>query len=193
MNQIVLTADNLIDGDKKKRKELRKEFKEGEKVVFADLKIGDYVVHRTYGIGIYIGVNTIKADNVTKDYIKIKYKDDDVLYIPTSNLDNIRKYIGAGDRAPKLNRLGSKEWENTKQKVKSNLREVARDLIELYAKREKIKGFAFSKDTEWQKEFDSSFEFQETDDQLRAIEDVKKDMEKEKPMDRLLCRRCWIW
>ncbi len=135
----------------------------------------------------FIGVNTIKADGITKDYIKIKYQDDDILYIPTNNLDNIRKYIGTDSRAPKINRLGSKEWENTKQKVKSNLREVARDLIELYAKREKIKGYAFSKDTEWQKQFDSSFPYEETADQLRAIQELKTDMEKPKPMDRLLC------
>ena len=170
-----------------KRKRLTQEFKQGETVIFSDLKIGDYIVHKTNGIGRFIGVNTIKADGITKDYIKIAYKDDDILYVPTNNLDNIRKYIGAGDRAPKINRLGSKEWENTKQKVKSNLKEIARDLIELYAKREKIKGFAYSKDTEWQKEFEGSFEFQETDDQLRAIEELKKDMEMPKPMDRLLC------
>ena len=170
-----------------KRKKLSQDFKQGETVIFSDLKIGDYVVHKTNGIGVFIGVNTIKADGVTKDYIKIKYKDDDILYIPTNNLDNIRKYIGTDSRAPKINRLGSKEWENTKQKVKSNLREVARDLIELYAKREKIKGYAFSKDTEWQKQFDSSFEYEETADQLRAIQELKTDMEKPKPMDRLLC------
>ena len=185
-NLLVISAKDLFNVPKKRRK-ISLEFKQGETVIFSDLKVGDYIVHKTNGIGQFIGVNTIKADNITKDYIKIKYKDDDVLYIPTSNLDNIRKYIGVGDKAPKVNRLGSKEWANTKQKVKSNLREVARDLIELYAKREKIKGYAFSKDTEWQKEFDNSFEFQETDDQLRAIEDVKKDMEKPKPMDRLLC------
>ena len=170
-----------------KIKKLSQDFKQGETVIFSDLKIGDYVVHKTNGIGVFIGVNTIKADGVTKDYIKIKYKDDDILYIPTNNLDNIRKYIGTDSRAPKINRLGSKEWENTKQKVKSNLREVARDLIELYAKREKIKGYAFSKDTEWQKQFDSSFEYEETADQLRAIQELKTDMEKPKPMDRLLC------
>ena len=170
-----------------KIKKLSQDFKQGETVIFSDLKIGDYVVHKTNGIGVFIGVNTIKADGVTKDYIKIKYKDDDILYIPTNNLDNIRKYIGTDSRAPKINRLGSKEWENTKQKVKSNLREVARDLIELYAKREKIKGYAFSKDTEWQKQFDSSFEYEETADQLRAIQELKADMEKPKPMDRLLC------
>ena len=162
------------------------EFKNGETVIFSDLRIGDFIVHKTNGIGQFIGVDTIKADGIVKDYVKIKYKDNDVLYIPTNNLDNIRKYIGTGNRAPKLNRLGSKEWENTKSKVKSNLREIAQDLIELYAKREKIKGFMFSKDTEWQKEFEADFEYTETQDQLKAIKDMKEDMEKPKPMDRLL-------
>ena len=186
-NLLVISAKDLFNSSPRKRRKLSQDFKQGETVIFSDLKVGDYIVHKTNGIGQFIGVNTIKADGITKDYIKLKYKDDDILYIPTSNLDNIRKYIGVGDKGPKLNRLGSKEWANTKQKVKANLKEVARDLIELYAKREKIKGFAFSKDSEWQKEFEGNFEFQETDDQLRAIEDVKKDMEKQKPMDRLLC------
>ena len=186
-NLLVISAKDLFNTAPRKRRKLSQDFKQGETVIFSDLKVGDYIVHKTNGIGQFIGVNTIKADGITKDYIKLKYKDDDVLYIPTTNLDNIRKYIGVGDKGPKLNRLGSKEWANTKQKVKANLREVARDLIELYAKREKVKGFAFSKDSEWQKEFEGSFEYQETDDQLRAIEDVKKDMEKQKPMDRLLC------
>jgi len=188
LNQLVVNANELIDGEKKRKKyATSKEFKEGERVIFSDLKIGDYVVHKHYGIGIFTGVNTITADGTTKDYIKIKYKDDDILYIPTSDLDSIRKYVGGGESAPKINRLGSKEWENTKTRVKNNLREVARDLIELYAKREKAKGFAFSKDTPWQEQFESSFEYQETDDQLRCIEEVKKDMEKQEPMDRLLC------
>ena len=186
-NLLVISAKDLFATAPRKKRKLSQDFKQGETVIFSDLKVGDYIVHKTNGIGQFIGVNTIKADGITKDYIKLKYKDDDVLYIPTSNLDNIRKYIGVGEKGPKLNRLGSKEWANTKQKVKANLREVARDLIELYAKREKAKGFAFSKDSEWQKEFEGSFEYQETDDQLRAIEDVKKDMEKPKPMDRLLC------
>ena len=187
LNQIVFSADNLIEGEVKKRKQVRTDFKEGEKVVFADLKIGDYVVHRTYGIGIYIGVNTIKADNTIKDYIKIKYKNDDVLYVPTNQMDSIRKYVGGDGIAPKINRLGSKEWENTKARVKKNLREVATELIELYAKREKSQGFRFSPDTPWQQEFEAKFPYQETEDQLRCIEEVKKDMESPKPMDRLLC------
>ena len=188
LNQIVISADELIEGEKKRRRIINNTaFKEGEKVIFSDLRIGDYVVHKKYGIGIYIGVNTIKADGTIKDYIKIKYKDDDILYIPTNDLDAIRKYIGGEKLKPKINRLGSKEWENTKTKVKKNLREIARDLIELYAKREKIQGYSFSKDTPWQNEFETKFPYQETDDQLRCIEEVKKDMESTKPMDRLLC------
>ena len=185
LKQIVIQADELISGEKRRVRNVA--FSEGEKVVFADLKIGDYVVHKKYGIGIYIGVNTIKADGTIKDYIKIKYKNDDILYIPTSDLDSIRKYIGGDKIQPKINRLGSKEWENTKAKVKKNLREVARDLIELYARRDKAQGFSFSKDTPWQSEFEGKFPYQETEDQLRCIEEVKKDMESSKPMDRLLC------
>ena len=176
-----------MSGEKKKRRHTPTVFKEGEKVVFADLKVGDYVVHKKYGIGLYIGVNTIKADGTIKDYIKIKYQNDDILYIPTSDLDSIRKYVGGDTIQPKINRLGSKDWEKTKAKVKKNLREVAKDLIELYAKREKALGYSFSKDTPWQNEFEGKFPYQETDDQLRCIEEVKKDMESSKPMDRLLC------
>lgn len=186
LDLLVISSEEFFSNEHKKRK-ISKSFKEGEKVVFADLKIGDFVVHKFHGIGQFIGVNTIKADNVTKDYIKIKYKNEDVLYVPTNNLDTIRKYVGGGEVAPKLNKLGGKEWDNTKTKVKSNLREVARELIELYAKRQKVKGYAFSKDTDWQRQFEDSFPYTETDDQLRCIEEAKKDMENDKPMDRLLC------
>ncbi len=186
LNLYVVSLEEIFES-KPKRKRLPSAFKEGETVVFSDLKIGDYIVHRTHGIGQYIGVNTIKADGIIKDYIKIKYKGDDILYVPTNALDNIRKYIGAEGKEPKVNALGSKEWEKTKAKVKSNLRQVAEELIELYAIRQKTEGFAFSKDTEWQKDFEDSFPYQETDDQLRCIDEVKQDMEKAKPMDRLLC------
>ena len=186
-NLVVIDANNVIDSDKRKRRSTHSSFKEGEKVVFADLKAGDFVVHKNHGIGEFIGVNTITADGVTKDYIKIKYKNDDVLYVPTNQLDTIRKFVGGGERVPKVNRLGGKEWEHTKARVKKNLREVAKELIELYAKRQKVQGYAFSKDTPWQTQFENSFPYQETDDQLRCIEEVKKDMEMPKPMDRLLC------
>ena len=186
-NQILIDANELIETPRTLKKRKNDVFNKGEKVVFADLKLGDYVVHRKYGIGIYIGVNTLKADGITRDYIKIKYQGDDILYIPTNSLDEIRKYIGAEETNIKLNKLGSKDWERTKNKVKNNLRAVAKELIELYVKREKARGHAFSQDTDWQRQFEGAFEYVETDDQLRCIEEVKKDMESERPMDRLLC------
>ena len=185
-NLVVVSLAEAFGEEIKKRK-ASPTFRQGEKIVFADLKPGDFVVHKTNGIGEFVGVNTIEADGVTKDYIKIRYKNNDMLYVPTNNLDNVRKYIGGGDTAPTLNKLGSKEWSNTKARVKKNLREVAKDLIELYAKRQKIKGYAFSKDTDWQRQFEDEFPYQETDDQLRCIDEVKKDMEEQRPMDRLLC------
>ena len=186
LNQLVITAQELIEGEKRKKYN-NPAFKEGEKVVFADLKVGDYVVHKNYGIGIFIGVNTITADGTTKDYIKVKYYGDDILYVPTNQLDSIRKYVGGDEGSLKVNKLGTKEWLNTKAKVKKNLREVAQELIELYAKRDKATGYAFPADTPWQAQFEESFPYQETDDQLRCIDEVKKDMELDKPMDRLLC------
>ena len=185
-NLLVISIEELFNIPKKRRK-TPEQFKQGETIIFSDLKVGDYIVHRSNGIGQFIGINTITTDGVTKDYIKIRYKDDGILYVPTSSLDNVKKYINTGDNPPRLNKLGTKEWAKAKAKVKSNLQEVAKDLIELYAKREKAKGFMFSKDTEWQKEFEEKFPYQETEDQLRSIEEMKKDMESEKPMDRLLC------
>ncbi len=187
LNLIVVTGEELFTSNVKRKRKLSSSFREGEKIVFADLKIGDYVVHKSHGIGQFVGVNTLKADGIVKDYIKIRYRNDDMLYIPTNDLDSIRKYMGGGESSPKINKLGSKEWENTKAKVKKNLQEVAKELIELYAKRQKIKGYAFSKDTEWQKQFEDSFPYVETEDQLRCIEETKKDMEEPRPMDRLLC------
>lgn len=188
LNLIVISLQNNFEEPVKRKKKLSSTFKDSEKIVFADLKPGDIVVHQTHGIGQFIGVNTITADGVTKDYIKIKYRNDDILYVPTNSLDSVRKYIGGGDNSsPRLNKLGGKEWSATTSKVKKNLEAVAKDLIELYAKRQKIKGFSFSPDTPWQKQFEDSFPYTETDDQLRCIQDVKKDMEKLQPMDRLLC------
>ncbi|MCI8273695.1 MAG: transcription-repair coupling factor [Clostridia bacterium] len=186
LKQLVITAEELVEGEKRKKYK-NSAFKEGEKVVFADLKLGDYVVHQNYGIGIFIGVNTISADGTTKDYIKLKYAGEDILYVPTNQLDSIRKYVGGDEGSLKINKLGSKEWINTKSRVKKNLRQVAEELIELYAKREEAKGYAFPVDTPWQTQFEEKFPHQETDDQLRCIDEVKKDMELNKPMDRLLC------
>ena len=182
---LVISSDEFF-AKTKKPKRVSTTFKVAEKIVFADLKVGDYIVHKNHGIGIYAGVNTIKVDGVTKDYIRLKYKDGDMLYVPTEDLDNVRKYIGQ-ESSLGLNKLGTKEWERTKAKVKGNLRTVAKELIDLYAKREHLKGYAFSKDNVFEKQFEDSFPYKETEDQLRCIEEVKKDMENEKPMDRLLC------
>ena len=182
---LVISSDEFF-AKTKKTKKVSDTFKSGEKIVFADLKVGDYIVHRNHGIGIFTGVNTIKEDGVTKDYIQLKYKDGDVLYVPTDALDNVRKYVGS-EGTLRLNKLGTKEWENTKAKVKGNLRAVAKELIDLYAKREHTKGFAFSPDNVFQRQFEDSFPYKETNDQLRCIEEVKKDMENPRPMDRLLC------
>ena len=186
LNLIVATGE--FGNVKENRRSYKPQvFKQGKKVVFADLNVGDYIVHATHGIGQYVGIHTLDVEGIKKDYIKLKYKDDDVLYIPTNQLDNIRKYMGAGENPPKLNRIGSKEFANTKARVKAQLKDIAKGLIELYAKRRKMIGYKFSKDTVWQKEFEDSFPFQETDDQLRCIDEIKGDMESERPMDRLLC------
>ena len=184
---LVISLEEIFTTNKSNKKS-NLIFKNAEQIVFDDLKVGDYVVHKIHGIGQYVGVNTIKADNVTKDYIKIKYKNDDILYVPTNQLDNIKKYVGVGDTsAPPINSLADKQWSKTTKKVKSSLKEVAKALIELYAKRENARGYAFSKDTPWQIQFENSFPYKETDDQIRCIEEMKKDMESPKPMDRLLC------
>ena len=188
LNLIIVAMENNTPIKETKRSYKPKAFQEGKRVVFADLKPGDYVVHATHGIGQFIGIHTLVIDNVKKDYIKIRYKDDDVLYIPSNQLENIRKYMGASEETtPKLNKLGSKDFEKTKAKVKASLRDIAKGLIELYAQRRKQVGYQFSSDTVWQNQFEEQFPYQETDDQLRCIEEVKKDMESTRPMDRLLC------
>ena len=202
---IIITSGNLSEGfeyfeldlivaagetdvvKEKKRSYKPTAFTEGQKVIFADLKNGDFVVHSTHGIGQYVGIHTLIVDEKKKDYIKIKYKDDDILYIPTNQLETIRKYIGSGEQAPKLNRLGSKDFAKTKAKVKASLKDIAKGLIELYANRQKQVGYQFSKDTVWQTQFEEQFPYQETEDQIRCIEEVKGDMESARPMDRLLC------
>lgn len=154
---------------------------------FEDLKIGDYIVHENHGIGIYRGIETIRVQDTLKDYIKLEYSSNGILYVPINQLDLVKKYICDDDTKPKLNILGSKSWEQTKRKVTKHVEEIAKELVLLYAKREKAKGFEFLKDTQWQKEFEESFEYELTDDQKVAIDEIKKDMEDKTPMDRLLC------
>lgn len=154
----------------------------------AELKPGSYVVHSEHGIGVYEGVQKMTAAGVTKDYIKIRYFGSDTLYVPVTQLDLVSKYIGAEEDARvKLNKLGGTEWQKTRTKVKSAIKDMAKELIALYAKRQSQPGYAFGADVEWQREFEERFEFDETDDQLRCIEEIKRDMEKPVPMDRLLC------
>lgn len=154
---------------------------------FADIEPGDLVVHNVHGIGRFEKIEGIVVDNIRKDYIKINYRDDGVLYVPTHQLDSLEKYIGPQDHEPKLNKLGTEEWNKTTAKVKASLRTYAKELVELYAKRSQIKGFSFSKDTVWQREFEDAFIYEETADQLRCSSEIKSDMELDRPMDRLLC------
>lgn len=154
---------------------------------YNDLNIGDYVVHRDYGIAKYIGINRVKIDNITKDYLKLQYQGSDMLYVPTDQLDRLYKYVGGDTEKVKLNRLGTADWTKAKSRAKSAAKDIAKELIELYSKREALKGYAFPEDTPWQKDFEDTFPYTETDDQLQSIEEVKKDMEAPRPMDRLLC------
>lgn len=160
----------------------------GEKIAaFTDLKVGDYVVHENHGIGQYMGMVRLASDGTYRDFLHIRYQGSDKLYVPTDQLDRVQKYIGSEGEAPKLNRLSGGEWQRQKSKVRQSIREIAGDLLKLYAQREAIPGYAFDPDTPWQREFEDSFPFEETPDQLAAIDDIKHDMEQPKIMDRLLC------
>jgi len=183
---VVISDKEIFGVEKKKRK--KKKNKNSIKIQnFSDLKQGDYVVHDNHGIGIFKGIEKITSDGITKDYMKIGYADDGNLYVAINQMDMVQKYIGGEAHVPKLNKLGGTQWTKAKAKAKKAASILAKDLVELYAKRQSAKGFVYSSDTVWQKEFEDSFPFQETDDQLNAVEDVKLDMEKGKVMDRLIC------
>ena len=154
---------------------------------FTDLNVGDYVVHENHGIGQYMGTVRLSSEGKLRDFLHIRYQGTDKLYVPTDQMDRVQKYIGSEGEAPKLNRLSGGEWQKQKAKVKSSIKEIAGDLIKLYAERKAVKGYAFSPDTPWQREFEDAFPFEETPDQLTAIAEIKKDMEKPQVMDRLLC------
>lgn len=182
----VIIGDREIFGEeKKKRRRFRK--KNGEKIVdFTDLNPGDFIVHQNHGIGQYTGISRLNVDGIQKDYLKIQYKGTDILYVPTDQLDMVFKYNGSAARV-KLNKLGGTEWNTTRQRVKAATADMAKKLIALYAGRSNSRGITFDKDTEWQRDFEAAFPYEETSDQLRSIEEVKADMEKACPMDRLLC------
>ena len=173
----------------KKASRRKKAFKDkGQKLrSFADIKNGDFVVHENHGIGRFIGIQQLKVQGEKKDYIKIKYAGGDLLYVPVEQMDLVRKYIGGDGSAPRVNKLSGGEWKAAKAKAKAAVAVLAKDLIDLYASRKLEKGYAFAKDSVWQKQFEDSFPYEETQDQLRATEEIKEDMEKPFPMDRLLC------
>ena len=154
----------------------------------SDLNPGDYVVHSAHGIGVFEGIHKISMQGIVKDYLKLRYAKNDTLYVPVTQLDLVSKYIGPREDAQvRLHRLGGSDWQKTKARVRSAVKDMAKELIKLYAQRMNAKGHAFAADTEWQHDFESHFEFEETEDQLRCIEEIKADMEREAPMDRLLC------
>ena len=185
--KFVVISESDIFGAEKKKKKKKKKY-EGRKIQdFAELTIGDYVVHENHGLGIYRGIEKVEVEKVVKDYIKIEYRGGGNLYILATGLDVIQKYASADARPPKLNKLGTQEWVRTKSKTREAVNEVAKDLVELYALRQQSEGFPYGSDTVWQKEFEEMFPFEETEDQLAAIEATKRDMESTKIMDRLIC------
>ena len=184
---VVLSETDIFGKEKKKRK--KQKVYEGQKIQsFSQLHVGDYVVHENHGLGIYRGLEKVEVDKVLKDYIKIEYANGGNLYILATQLEMIQKYAGASEgRSPKLNKLGGAEWNRTKSRVRGAVQDIARDLVALYAARQQKNGFVYGPDTVWQREFEELFPFEETEDQLLAIEAVKQDMESAKIMDRLVC------
>lgn len=187
----VLLTDQVGRAEERASRRHKVKYKSNSKeriMSYNDLEVGDYVVHVNHGIGVYNGIKSMIVDNVQKDYLVIKYAADDVLYLPCNNLDSISKYIGGGaEGSVKLNRLGSPEWKKAKSRAKAAASNIAKELIKLYAARRAVKGHAFSEDTPWQAEFEGAFGYDETDGQLQAVDEIKRDMESEVPMDRLLC------
>ncbi|MBD3184259.1 transcription-repair coupling factor [Candidatus Poribacteria bacterium] len=185
--QLALVSDDEMFGRHRRRRRRRK-FKEGVPISsFVDLKVGDYVVHVTHGIGIYEGIQKLKIGGREQDFLKISYAGTDVLYVPTYQIGMVQKYIGGDETKLKVDKLGGASWSKVKRRAKESVRRLAKELLELYAAREAGKAHAFSPDTTWQKEFEAAFPYEETEDQRTAIEDVKNDMERSRPMDRLVC------
>ena len=187
--KICLISDKEVFGEAKRKLNNKKPKKKGVSKIksFAELKPGDYVVHANHGIGVYKGIKQIEVGGHKRDYLDIIYDKSDKLYVPVDQLDLIQKYIGSEGKSPKVSKLGGAEWQKAKAKVRKSINEIAEDLVKLYAARTTVKGHKFSKDTEWQKQFEDEFPFEETPDQLTSLEEIKEDMESDKPMDRLLC------
>lgn len=186
--KISVISDKEVFG-KAKRKNIRKTNKKGTSKIksFTELKPGDFIVHVNHGIGVYKGIKQLELQGHKKDYLELVYECEDKLYVPVEQLDMVQKYIGSEGKNPKINKLGSSEWSKVKKKAKKSIEEMAEDLIKLYAIRSTLKGYKYSKDTIWQKQFEDEFPYEETPDQLSTIQDIKMDMESDKVMDRLLC------
>lgn len=187
--QLAVVSESDIFGEKKaKKRKKKKSAYEGKSIQnFTELNIGDYVIHENHGVGIYKGIEKVKVDRTTKDYIKLEYADGGNLYVLATGLEVLQKYSNSEGKSIKVNKLGAPEWKKAKQKARNNAREVAKELVELYAKRQAQSGYQFGKDTVWQREFEEMFPYEETEDQLSAIEATKQDMESNKIMDRLIC------
>ena len=186
--KFVFITEGDMFGVEKKRKRRKKTNYQGKAIQsFTELSVGDYVVHEEHGLGIYKGIEKVERDKVIKDYIKIEYGDGGNLYLPATRPESIQKYAGAEAKKPKLNKLGGAEWNKTKTRVRGAVQEIAKDLVKLYAARQEKAGFQYGPDTVWQREFEELFPYDETDDQMDAIDAVKKDMESRKIMDRLIC------
>ena len=182
----VMTESDIFGQEQKKKK--KKNYSGSRIQDFAELSIGDFVVHEKHGLGIYRGIEKVEVDRIVKDYIKIEYRGGSNLYIPATQLDCLQKYSGAdAAKAPKLNKLGTQEWNKTKSKVRGAVKNIAKELVELYAVRQEKEGYVCGPDTVWQREFEEMFPYEETEDQLSAIEDAKRDMESTRIMDRLIC------
>ena len=186
--KLVVITEEEVFTKKAKRPARKQRMTNAERIKsYSELKVGDYVVHVNHGIGRYLGIETLEIKGVHKDYLHIKYSGNDKLYVPVEQIDQVQKYVGSEGKEPKIYSLGGSDWKKVKSRVKSSVQDIADDLIKLYAEREASRGYAFAEDGAEQSEFEGSFPYQETDDQLRAIEEIKKDMESIRPMDRLLC------
>lgn len=184
--KLAVVAEKDIWKDEPRRRVGRRK-KTEERLLVEDLKRGDYVVHENYGIGVFRGVAQVENDGVTREYILLEYAGSDKLYLPVDKLDCLHKYNASGEKEPRLSKLGGTAWEKTRRKVEESIQEMAEELLHIYASRLAREGYAFSPDTPWQKQFETAFPYEETPDQLKAISDVKKDMESNRPMDRLIC------
>lgn len=184
---VFITEGDMFGVEKKKKRRKKTNYQGKAIQSFSELSVGDYVVHEEHGLGIYRGIEKVERDKVIKDYIKVEYGDGGNLYLPATRLESIQKYAGADAKKPRLNRLGGTEWNKTKTRVKGAVQEIAKDLVKLYAARQEKEGYQYGSDTVWQREFEELFPYDETEDQLDAIEAVKQDMESRRIMDRLIC------